>query len=243
MAARTREELMTTIKNLLALSSSPNEHEAALAAQRIQEILLKHNLDLAEITAQEEDSGYKRADVDLKVKQNVIWRKVLINVVAINNFCRVLDWNGTTKVSIVGKQYNIEVVQYLYTYLDRAVTQVANAEWKKLAGSASKMQAPTGEWKNPWNHAFCRGAVTRLSARLAEARKRAMEEPNAMALIVVSGREVQAAFEREFPRQRPGKVSQPTNQKAWLAGFDAAGGIGLVDALKGGTATQALRLA
>ncbi len=45
----TNEKIIDKVKKLLALSESPNEHEAKLALQRAQELLQKHNLTTKDI--------------------------------------------------------------------------------------------------------------------------------------------------------------------------------------------------
>ena len=43
------QNLLEKISKLLALTSSPNEHEAALAAEKAAELLAKHNLSVADL--------------------------------------------------------------------------------------------------------------------------------------------------------------------------------------------------
>jgi len=43
-----REKLIDRVRKLMALSSSPNQHEAQLAAEKAQELMLKHGIEAAE---------------------------------------------------------------------------------------------------------------------------------------------------------------------------------------------------
>ena len=48
-----REKVYDKVRKLLALSTSPNEHEAALAAERARELLDKYQISLAEVDSAE----------------------------------------------------------------------------------------------------------------------------------------------------------------------------------------------
>ena len=51
------EKIQEKIKKLLALSSSPNEAEAALAMEKAHELLKTYNLSLSQISINEEDDA------------------------------------------------------------------------------------------------------------------------------------------------------------------------------------------
>ena len=46
------QDIVDRIAKLLALANSPNEHEAAAAATKAQELLLEHNLYLEDIKSE-----------------------------------------------------------------------------------------------------------------------------------------------------------------------------------------------
>jgi hypothetical protein len=45
------ETLIEKVRKLLALAESPNENEAALAAEKAQELMLRHGIDMAQVAA------------------------------------------------------------------------------------------------------------------------------------------------------------------------------------------------
>ena len=57
------QNLLEKISKLLALASSPNEHEAALAAEKAAELLAKHNLSVADL-GQDKDEDITKSIVD-----------------------------------------------------------------------------------------------------------------------------------------------------------------------------------
>ena len=62
MTREEREKLFDKIRKLMALSHSPNEHEAALAAARAREILDKYDLSLTEVEMSGEEIIEHRVD-------------------------------------------------------------------------------------------------------------------------------------------------------------------------------------
>lgn len=56
------QKLVERIKKLLALSESSNENEAAIAAQKAQELLVLHNLELSDLS--ESDNEIKEVNIE-----------------------------------------------------------------------------------------------------------------------------------------------------------------------------------
>ncbi len=75
--------VLSKIKKLLALSTSSNPNEAALAAAKAQELLMIHNLTLSQVEAQGEE---KYCEAFVKTGSRV-WQRLLLTVIARNNFC------------------------------------------------------------------------------------------------------------------------------------------------------------
>jgi hypothetical protein len=75
----TRERVIEKVRKLLALSSSSNQHEAALAAAHAQRLLAEHNLSLSELEVREEGAG----EAELQVARSVPkWLSALFACVA-----------------------------------------------------------------------------------------------------------------------------------------------------------------
>lgn len=49
MDTQLKDKLIQKIQKLIALSASPNEAEAALASERVKELLVKYNLSQTDI--------------------------------------------------------------------------------------------------------------------------------------------------------------------------------------------------
>ena len=109
------------IQKLLALASSPNEHEAQSALLKAQELLAKHNLSMGDITnvAQEQAEEVIQERLDVKFTK-MRWRLSLATVIA-DNF-RCYAWGNTSctgngiGVTFLGKESDVEICKTMYVY-------------------------------------------------------------------------------------------------------------------------------
>jgi hypothetical protein len=120
-----RESIVELIQKLLALSKSPNEHEAALAMAKAQELLLKHNLDMATVTVKDEpqtrdESGLINEVVDFEDFQK--WQSILLNSISTRNFCRIIKM--PMDYHILGKKANVRSVEAMYNWLEPQIIRL-----------------------------------------------------------------------------------------------------------------------
>lgn len=88
MEPKQENPIISKIRKLMALSKSPNQHEAELAAQRCQDLLAEHNMSMAEI---ESIPNYTRTDKREKTAHKAAamyqYQRDLMKAIAKNNFC------------------------------------------------------------------------------------------------------------------------------------------------------------
>lgn len=200
--------IVDRVKKLLALSTSANPHEAALAAAKAQEILFRHNLSLAMVEAELAEgpgAGYVKDRFDSGGWMD--WRRRLIAAIARNNFCRGVSYQGTRDVGIVGEPHNVLVVKHLYAFLVRELMRLAEIE---VAGQP----VLTEDESRAWKRSFYQGAVRTIAQRLAEQRQRdiaaaAQGAPGAMALVVRKDQELDDAYRQHFPDAPPPPPESP----------------------------------
>lgn len=175
----TTPSILRKIKNLrnFALSPTANEHEAHTANAKIQELLILHNLSLADLP--EEESQAVEKHTVLKSKKITKWKKTLLLSVALFYDCAVIQEQTDTNVclSIIGSQGNVNVALLMYDYFVDALERVASEE-RKLG-----LVDITPTFKN--------GIALRINAKLQE-RKRLInregfstETGNVSSLVVV----------------------------------------------------------
>lgn len=237
---KTQQEIIEKIQKLLALSKSPNEHEAILAANKAQELLLQYNLKYDDFDENKEKTTEKVFD---QYKQRVIWKGELAKEIAVNNFCDF--WYDkryypvTYGYVFVGKPHNIEVCQWLYDYLTETIQRLADEAWEKEASRYT-------HGKN-WKNSFRMGCVHRLREKMEEQLKQNMEQgttgtatSNGMPGLVVSAiyeKEKQAIelYKKELGLKFKKQQNRyNTNYDGYQAGKDAADSIGLNKTVKSG---------
>lgn len=124
------DKVIDKIKKLLALATSPNEHEASLAAQRAHELLVKYNLDMQEVKDRP-PSNYGEEVVDKrtfrrtedKFINGILERHFFVQVYSFRQrgpFYRQnrskSSWYETHTV-LVGTKANIEIASYIRAFL------------------------------------------------------------------------------------------------------------------------------
>ena len=115
--------LIGRIRKLLALASSDNEHEAALAMQRATEMLTRYNLDLSE---QDAGSGYLRLIINTRRKQMPAYRRMICAILRDFFFVQVICSSiydaesccSYTSVNLLGRAENVPVAEHCYYFLE-----------------------------------------------------------------------------------------------------------------------------
>lgn len=127
------EKILEKIRKLLALAGSSNEHEAAAAAAKAQEILAEYNLDLNMVSTSRNDTTRGRVQVDFAAMYK--YQQTLMAALARNNFCRHLVVNGHftdakgvnrfgKRHVLIGRKINVQVTSDTYSYLVERMDQL-----------------------------------------------------------------------------------------------------------------------
>lgn len=131
-----RAKLIAKIKKLMALSTSPNENEAARAAEKVQALLAEYNLSMSDVQSTAEDDKIKIFPA-LKTS-SVPWRRALAAQVAQLYFCdyfytfvkqpttsRSCGYIRYDLHNFVGAKHNVDVAVLMFTYLTDTVDRLA----------------------------------------------------------------------------------------------------------------------
>lgn len=189
-----KKKLLEKVKKLMALSSSPNEHEAALAAERAKEILDKYNLSLSEVEIGEiEDKKY---DLGITKVQN--WQLNLANCTAKTFNCQSYYTKGygsmTAKLYFVGNEADVEVVEYFYSYLTRVIRKLTTPHIRSL--KIPKEMGPETDWLSPTRfrkkHRFSyyESLVDTLRSKLSTFAKKEGEDSSTSSSTGLTGKEI-----------------------------------------------------
>ena len=216
--------ILDRIRKLNALAgNNPSEQEATLAAQKVQELLMEYNLTMRDIETREPEKNkqesYGKAEVDIDAnKLTMTWKSLLFSGVARLNFCSVIRLSSaTTRIAIIGKRSNVEVVCYLS---DTLINQI-----ERLSREASRHVL---ENKAMYQREFCRGAASRVLARMREQNERAQAaSETCTALMRVTGKELDIAVKGFFPHLTYSSHRVNNSTGGYRDGQSAANGIGL----------------
>lgn len=186
------DNILEKIRALLRLASDSGatEHEASLAMERAQALLLKHNLDMADIDVKDDGFSFEVLDEEFNIgKAN--WRSTLLGMIARQNFCRVITHTGTGRPpSIIGRKYNIEVVQELSLWLAGQLDSLVMAD--------INAREFLGEFVDrTWKDSFLYGAINRIKERLIEANSN--NDGQTQALVVCLDEENNSFIKDAYP--------------------------------------------
>ncbi len=232
--------IVEKIRKLLKLAADPsNAHEAALAAERAQALLLRHHLDMADVAL---DDFAEIVEVDRPVIL-VPWRKVLAAVLCSHTFCRLLEWSGGVK--FIGRKADVEAALYLYVYLSRTIQRLAREGWTArvraltdpVFGRYPSLDEEGAE--QSWKDSFCIGAVEIIGVRLHQQREAAARTAVQAAGLIKVARHA-LLVTRYIDTQYAGRVTQgedpevSVNMDGFTKGVRTGKALPISRGLKGG---------
>ena len=169
---------LARVRKLLALATSPNPHEAALAAARAQALIEAHRLQAwldAERREEEDpdpivDAQGEPLEAGRRIRK---WKVVLASTLAEANGCMAYtrDRGSEQAIVLVGRGRDRAAVVELWGWLVRRI------EWLSATHGAGRHRQ--------WHEAFRIGVVDAIAARLREGNDEARAELDATALVVV----------------------------------------------------------
>jgi len=123
------EAIVAKVRKLLALAEgNANEHEAAVAAMKVQELLEAYNLDMAMIGKK---TGTHAPRKDERTEGGLYkWQRNMWYAVASLNFCTYWYIKGNTAGStyehrILGSHANVVGTEVMARYLEQAIERIA----------------------------------------------------------------------------------------------------------------------
>jgi hypothetical protein len=189
-----RENLESLLLKLQALTHSDNEHEASLAMEKMQAILIKYNIDMASIQSPENETLNK----DESILMNEVidfdtyqpWRWSLVNNIAKANFCKTI--RSSSEIHILGRKANVRAVESMYNWLEPQIERLA-----KLSGYIRSE-------KSSYIFGVIANITERLNASLANYQT---NNPNSRAIIVNVQSEIDRYFSGAYPHVTHGRAS------------------------------------
>jgi len=177
------EQLLLKIQKLLSLATSSNEHEAKLAAEKANELMIKHNINLSQLNSIAPDQYInEEVVVGKSMPYEAHW---VMQVLDAHFFVRCLfkasrknAWLEKEKkwgtrpavVWFVGEKTNVQVAHYVFGFLVQKYKQL----WKQFQAEHGMPHDSKGS--------YYRGLTSGLDSQLRRKRQSMEDE---MALVIV----------------------------------------------------------
>lgn len=211
------EGVLDRIRKLMRLAgNNSNANEAALAAAKANELMLRYKLDSVTVDGLAPVADAVRTHMEnepiFSGRNLVSWKNRLASTLAYHNACRIIHWRvrGATEVRIIGTKANAEVVGYLYSYIAREIERICKDEMSRGVG-----------FGKTWANSFKVGAVIGVGERLREMKATVAAEYTSVALVVLDR-------EREALAKRYEEIAG--NFKKSTAGTGQIGSVGGLEA-------------
>jgi len=120
-----RTELVEKIQKLMRLTTSSNPNESALAMQKAEELMKKHNLGMLDILEGKEEQPLNKQVVESGSKRFPSWKLSLLSSIASTFDCGTVRSRGQQELYIVGMQKDTELVYHFYHFLVETIHQKA----------------------------------------------------------------------------------------------------------------------
>ncbi len=136
--------ILAKIQKLLALATSPNEHEARAAAAKAEELLVGHNLDMQTVMSAELDydkvNAFEgaRMRVESKFINSIVTEFFFVKAISTRTKAsRYSDRKASVSVCFIGEKTNVQVAIFIHDFLTRKFPECF-AQFQKETGASAK---------------------------------------------------------------------------------------------------------
>ena len=227
------------VMKLLALATSSNPHEAALAASKAKALMDEHDLTLDEVQVKAEGVIEERIIPKTKTGKDLKflpeWMKSLIGVMErrFNVDAFWTHWARQGKctacsITFVGNPTDVEIVKYTFNFLCREIHILTNHE--------SRVLALSGEYEgNKWSYlnSYRLGIVHGVEAELAKKAASKREKANIGAIVIVKKALIKKYMEEKHNKMKESGPSLDPNSASYFKGRKIGQELSIKEGLKG----------
>lgn len=235
-----REDIIKRIKNLQKITkdNGASEGEILNAATLIQQILIKHSIEMSEVEGTEfsdEEKVQEHDDTDHPVGKFANWKRDLMNVLCKHYFCDAIMTTSYMNVGgkykkakfwkLVGKQTNTTITFEMYYYLIDVIVRLSYDGYYE--NGKNKLYGSSHIYLDSWRS----GCVERIDERLTEMRTKNMESNSCTAIQIANVYEKEFALVNGYVNKMEltfvKRKSRLVNNSAWSDGYDRGDDVGL----------------
>ena len=236
-----RDKIADKINRLLSLASSDNPHEAALAAAKAQELMLKHAVTEEELRKAGgdievepiEDQGVdyrsgRQTSMGYKVPSRIpAWHLRLATAME-RAFMVKIYYRPGVAVHVVGRKSAREAFILTWKHLIHEITRMSEAGYEVEASRGYGMPVN----KKTWNNSFCFGAADTVKDRLSDMQKQLekgeTQETKTSAIVLVDrNKEVTQWVENKLKLRKGSSRPQVNSSSGYQNGRIAGRGLNL----------------
>lgn len=245
-------EIIDKVQKLLALATSPNEHEAKLAASKAHELLAKYNLSLEQVEESRINEEYVAVDKEPRgsappedrylftLLQNYFYVKIVTykyseqfrakpDATYVNGR---LGYRRRYRFTLVGRTHNVQIARFVYDFLFRSFRSSFLAFCKAQGLPGSKLP---GSVKRGYYHGLYYGLKEQLEANVQKALA------DAKALVVAEDPNIKKFMDQQFGKLKDGgqrRNRDAGNQVAIRAGYEDGKNMKIAVGVTGTTTEQ-----
>jgi len=197
------ETIINKVKALLNMTESNGctEAEAGLAMERVQSMLLKHNLDMSTITNDSPAAPVGIGVIDGNEEHGFNWKNHLLGVIARNSLCKVIGSPHMKQWHLFGSHDNVKAVLEMYHWIVPELERLALSAWKEYKANNGYENART------WKQGFFVGAASTIHKRLAESLE-TFSAGVGHALVLYNQQALSTAVHKVYPHLTSSRISQ-----------------------------------
>ncbi len=223
------EKILDLIRKCLALAGSPNEKEAAAALAKAQDLLDKYNLDLVDVTVEQDITPEVLNSEWLEYGSE--WKRSLYVGIAKQNFCTIIGSREKKSVKVFGRLPNVIATYEMVNWLSSQLERLAFFALESYNGYflSSDGRLVRGDSTRQFRIDFLLGAVQRVIVRLEELNTvRRNDIPGAFALAVRLVEEAKEVRNQMFPNRGSHHISVRKGSEGYYQGIKAGDNVGIV---------------
>lgn len=231
-----------------------NEAEAQAFATMLQNLLLKHKLEMSDIDYAKEmqsepiiehrtETVYSHErrcyvykdfpDVEVVGKRRM-WAEDLAAIIVKTYSCRFLVSTNSSQITFVGHKSNVMQCEYLFLTMLRAADKMSDREAKKQRAAWRQQNGGAGATPKGYRESWLMGFCKRLGERMAEERAKFETPSTSTALVRVNKEALEVAgYMGKFKTISTARKAATFNSAGYESGQRAANGLNLNRPLSG----------
>ena len=231
------DKIMERIRKLIRLKeSTTSEGEANNAAILVNRLLREYNLSLLDLNDRQREEKFQiktSGRLSFKDTFGSYWKRDLLRVLCQYNYCRLLIYQGTTDMIIVGTEENVATVSILYDYLRSAFRRLANKRHLEYV-SSKRGYYRTGKYKKKYIRSYLEGVSPGLREQFEAMHDIPTETVRDTALVLCHSALIDKYLEKIRTCKKVLTRNTQTDYSAYYSGMGDGRSISLNRQIKGG---------